>query len=421
MSPPLYGSIVKAKDKAFRYDIRRKLVADALKDGIKPTARAWGCSRNTVRLWLRRFKQQGWGALKEVSHAPGSCPHRTSPELEKRVVELRTSSGFGPLRLKMEFDLPCSKNAIARIVRQHGLARRRKTKRQKNNDLRAVKALLKPFETVQMDVKYLNDIPHYLPQMRAKPLPRFQYTIRDVRTGLLFLAYADQLSKTNACLAVQRFLAHLHSWGIETTEVTIQTDNGGEFDGQTITPLDRGFSATIEAAGAAQRFIPPGCPNANADVETTHNLIETEFFDRESFRNRRDFFGKVATWQLYFNAARKNSYQRWKTPLERLAQAAPQIDPRMILLVPSDLDTLMAAGPARRPSDVSAWAVSDTHKQSVDQLIALYNKHPPGGQHQPGHPAWSPQMRGRAAPAAGMGAGHGVENRRPQGTSLGLT
>ncbi len=377
---------MKAKDKAFRYGIRRRLVADALENGIKATARAWGCSRNTVRLWIRRFQQQGWKGLKEASHAPASCPHKTSPELEKRILELRARTQFGPLRLKMEFDLPCSKNAIARIVRRHGLARKRKTKRQKKNDLRAVKARLKPFETVQMDVKYLNDIPRYLPQMRAKPLPRFQYTIRDVRTGLLFLAYADQLSKTNACLAVHRFLAHLYSRGIDTTEVTIQTDNGGEFDGQRTVPADHGFTATVRAAGAAQRFIPPGCPNANADVETTHNLIETEFFDREDFRDRRDFFGKAATWQLYFNAARKNSYQNWKTPLERLARAAPELDPRIILLGPADLDTLMAAGPARRPSDVSAWAVSDTRKQSVEQLIAIYNKHPPGGQHQPGHP-----------------------------------
>ena len=174
--------MISAKDNRFRFDLRRRLVADARRIGIKPTARKWGCSRNTVRLWLRRYTRQGLQALKALSHAPHSCPHKSSTEIEKRILQLRKRTGYGPRRLKMEFDLAVGHNAIARILRERALTRKPKTKRQKKNDLRALKARLAPFERVQMDIKYLNDSAFYLPQMHSRGLPKYQYTIRDTRT-----------------------------------------------------------------------------------------------------------------------------------------------------------------------------------------------------------------------------------------------
>ena len=383
MPPPPYATMIKAKDQHHRFDLRRRLVADAKEIGIKQTSRCWCCSRNTVRLWLRRFNSDHLEGLKEHSHAPRSCPHKTPPETENRIIALRKRTAYGARRLKMEFDLSPSADAISRILRQHGLTRKPKTKRLKKNDLRRVKAALRAFQTVHMDVKYLNDIPHYLPQMRLRGLPKFQYTIRDVRTGLLFLAYADELSKTHACAAVSRFLQHLRCCGVKLPGVTIQTDNGAEFDGQLAPGSDRGFLYLIEDFfKAAHRFIPPGCSNANSDVETTHNLIETEFYEREHFRDLPEFLAKAWTYQCHFNFTRKNSYQHWKTPLERLHEAAPKIPTKIALLAPALLDNLLPAAPKRRPRTTS--------DQLIDELpaYAAPSANPPqGGQHQPGHPA----------------------------------
>src|SRR3990172_2457220 len=169
----------------------------------------------------------------------------------------------------MEFDLAVAHNAIARILKARGLTRRRKTKRLKKNDLRAVKARLAAFERVQMDIKYLNDIAFYLPQMRSRGLPAYQYTIRDTRTGLLFLAFANQISKSHTCACAARFLSHLKDCRLKLSEVTIQTDNGTEFDGQISATSDRGFGHLVEDLMNAQHgFIPPRSSNANADVET---------------------------------------------------------------------------------------------------------------------------------------------------------
>ena len=52
--------------------------------------------------------------------------------------------------------------------------------------------------------------------------------------------------------------------------------------------------------------------NANADVESSHRLIEDEFYSRESFSSIKDFLVKAPSYQLYFNFLRKNSYEKIK-------------------------------------------------------------------------------------------------------------
>jgi len=379
--------MAKVKDNRFRFDLRRRLVADARHIGIKPTARKWACSRNTVRLWLRRWRQHGLGGLKELSHAPHSCPHKSSGKIEHTIARLRNRTGYGPRRLKMEFDLPLGHNAIARILRERGLTRKRKTKRLKKNDLRQAKARLAAFERVQMDIKYLDDIAFYLPQMRSRGLPKYQYTIRDTRTGLLFLAFANHISKSHACACAARLLAHLKHCRLRLLDVTIQTDNGPEFDGQISATADRGFIHTVEQLGATHRFIPPGCPNANADVETSHQLIESEFYDRQRFNGPSDFLAKAWTYQCHFNLTRKNSYQSWRTPIQRLRQTGPQIPDKVALLAPVFLDNLLPAAPRRRRRTLT--------DQMLDNLTNGASRNPPGGQHQPGHPAGPTTPGGR--------------------------
>jgi len=386
MPPVSYSTMIKASDKEFRFEVRLRLAKDAIRDGIRPTARRWDCARNTVRRWKRRYEQEGLQGLRERSHAPHSCPHKIPAELEEKITELRRRSGFGPRRLKEEFDLPCGHGAIYRVLKEQDLIREKKTRRTKKNDLRDVKATLEAFEAVQMDVKYLTDISRLLPQIRHHDLPQYQYTIRDVRTGLLFVAYADHVTKSHACAAVARFLTHLERTGVDTSQVTVQTDNGSEFDGQLIHQNDRGFRHTVEEMmGASHRFIPPGCPNANADVETTHQLIEAEFYDRETFSDRSEFLARAWSWQAYFNLNRKNSYQGWRTPAGRLREAAPSLPEQICLLPPVDLDTLLPTSPNRRRESRTQEMLKHLNEPGPDP--------PPPGQHQPGQPELPASMR----------------------------
>jgi len=56
----------------------------------------------------------------------------------------------------------------------------------------------------------------------------------------------------------------------------------------------------IEALGPKVRYIPHHYPNANADVESSHRLIEDEFYSKHIFFSKNDFLNKVNTFLLFF-------------------------------------------------------------------------------------------------------------------------
>jgi hypothetical protein len=178
--------------------------------------------------------------------------------------------------------------------------------------------------------------------MQRNGLPRFQYTIRELSCGAQFLAYSNELSKTYATLGVERFLKHLQRYDVDTRQIIITTDLGCEFDGDTLHYRPESFHLTIQQTfGAEHRFNPPSCPNANADVESVHNTIEAELFDAQVFSSKADFFAKTTTYQLWYNAARKNSSRDYKSPADLLALKAPHLSPKIFLLHPIPLESLL--------------------------------------------------------------------------------
>jgi len=317
-----------------RYVLRQKIVAQARQQGVKATARAFGCSRNTVRRWVRRYRPGQPSSLAERSRRPHRCPQQTSPAVTGLVVRLRRQTGFGAERLKMEFQIPCSVGAIKRIIRQHGLVRARKNKSQTKRCLRSVKAQWRLFQQLVADTKYLQDIPYYWPQMRRWGLPLFQYTVREPVSGLCLTGYADERSKSYAVLLAERVSAHLAWHGVDLTQVEWQTDNGSEFleDDQ-----QRGLPSLVRTLGSGHHYIPPKAHTWQSDVETVHRLQEDEFFDREDFAGRPQFWAKVTTYWRYFNIARPNRNKEWKTPLQILRERNPRLDLAIASWRPLDL------------------------------------------------------------------------------------
>ena len=107
-------------------------------------------SKNTVRLWLRRFQEEGNDGLLDRRSGPNHILHKTSKESQAEVIKIRTMAPcYGPKRIKGFFGLEPSVGAIQRIIKDHGLVKKRRRKYQKKNDLRAIKALYKAFEKVQ--------------------------------------------------------------------------------------------------------------------------------------------------------------------------------------------------------------------------------------------------------------------------------
>lgn len=335
MSAPYFDLIREMRD---AYNHRLRLVESARARGIKPTARLFATTVPTVRKWLRRYQQQGPSGLGEASRAPHHQPRQTPPEIERHVVELRqTLPTFGARRLIREFDLPLSHRALERIWRAHGLMPKRRRKYQRKQDLAAIKATWRLFQQISADTKDLCDIPRFWPQAQALGLPAVQYTARDVRSGLLFLAFAQRRSAAASEVFAARIQRHLDRYGVSLRDLVWQTDNGGEFLGRHNAHGPRtGFPAAL---GSSQHVrIPPAAHTYQSDVETVHRLVEDEFFDLETFTSRGEFLAKAHTYQLYFNLARPNSHKENQSPWQIIERLAPRSPLQLCLLPPVFLD-----------------------------------------------------------------------------------
>jgi transposase len=307
------------------YNHRLRLVQSARQRGIKPTARLFQTTVPTVRKWLRRYQQRGPRGLIELSRAPHHQPGKTPTAVEERVIALRRQLfTFGARRLIREFELPLSHRALERIWRQHGLLKKRQRKYQRKQDLAHIKATWRVFQQISADTKDLNDIPRYWPQAQAFDLPVVEYTAREVRSGLLFWAFAQRRSAAASSVFAARIQQHLDRCGISLRDLVWQTDNGSEFiGGHDRRGHPTGFPSAL---GDSQHVrIPPAAHTFQSDVETVHRLVEDEFFDLESFSGRGDFLAKAFTYQLAPDQ-----------PLESLLLAATADQPCGSLARPGD-------------------------------------------------------------------------------------
>jgi transposase len=321
---------------------RLELVRYAREHGVKPAARAFGTTPKTVRKWLGRWQPGSLRGLQDRSRAPKAPARRLPEEACERALELkRRLPSWGAARIKRDFDLPLSDKAIRRCWRDAGLLKRKRRKHRTKQDLRAIKAAWRLCEQMDIDTKDLIDIPELWPQIRQYRLPKVQYTAREVVSGLQFLAYAEERSLAYATLFAEILLAHLQRCGVDLTGCRIQTDNGSEFIGAWNAREDSAFTRTVEAIpGLTHTTIPPAAHTWQADVETVHGLIEDEFYEVERFTARQDFLAKAATYTLWCNIARTNSYKRHNTPWGIIHDRDPTISPQIATLPPVFLDEL---------------------------------------------------------------------------------
>jgi hypothetical protein len=123
----LYTVMSRASQDLFA--LRHELVRYATARGIRAAMRRFGCARNTVRLWLRRW-QAGEDSFQNHSRRPRHQPARTPPVVEQAVVTARKKAPcFGARRLVDMFVPPVGKGAAHRIFRDHQPVRPRQRRR----------------------------------------------------------------------------------------------------------------------------------------------------------------------------------------------------------------------------------------------------------------------------------------------------
>ncbi len=343
MCPYKYYQVMKdSKDKKqWRYQMIQK----AFEIGIKPSARMFNTSKNVVNKWLRRFKTEGYASLEDRSHRPHHCPNETPIHVKEHVVALRnTYKRLGAEQVKTLEHLSLAPKTIRKIWREAGASSRKRPKKHiTKNNLRHVKKLYALFERMVEDTKDLDDIPEYYLQIKILNLPKIQYSFREVSCGILFLGFANERSLSHAHLFAIYINHFLKKFNALPETSSRQTDNGSEYIGAWNAKHSSAYTRAIESLdGQSHRTIFPGAHRMQSDVETIHNLMEMEFYEIESFKNRLDFFQKASCYQMFFNLHRPNSYKEHKTPWQLAQQKRPDLDKRLLMIPPVDLDKLLS-------------------------------------------------------------------------------
>lgn len=342
MRPYKYYHIMKqSKDKK---QLRYQMVQHALKQGIKPMARAFHTSPQTVRKWTNRFKAYGCDGLKDLSQRPHHSPLETPSYLKEQIIKLKDKyKRLGAEQIKVLENIPLAPKTMRKIWRDAGISSRKRPKKHiTKNNLREIKKQYKLFEKMVEDTKDLYDIPEYWPQMKTLDLPKVQYTFREVSCGILFLGFANQRSLTHAYLFAIYINHFLKKFKALPESSTRQTDNGGEYIGAWNAKKPSAYTLAVESLqGQRHKTIFPGAHRMQSDVETIHNLMELEFYEIEHFADRKDFMSKAHTYQLFFNLQRPNSYKEHKTPWQLTREKNPHLDKRLLMIPPVDLDILL--------------------------------------------------------------------------------
>lgn len=314
--------IVKVMDNKFNF--RLEMVRYAQKHNISEAGRVFDRTRTTVRKWCNRYKQEGLSGLNDRSSRPHHSPNKTSQnDIDKIIKKKKRMKHIGAERLHNEFGIQQSARTIQKYCRQAGLGRKRKSKRGQQRDLREWKeANFEPLRYWGVDTKDCSDIPYYVERIYNGGFPRYLYQARDIRTNMLYSAYAYEQTNENSTKFITNLFNHLSSLGIPLDEVTIQTDNGTEFarNGKDLTEKSQ-FEKAIEQVESTHTRIPVGEKNYQSDVERANGLIEYELLEIERWKTKSELVGKTTAWEYYFNRVRPNSYQQNKTPYKRLKEA----------------------------------------------------------------------------------------------------
>ena len=102
---------------------RINIVKDAKRIGIKPTARKYKTSPQTVRKWMKRFDEEKKPGLRDKSKRPKSCPNEIKKYWYFKIEDIcnwatNNNKRINAAMIKRKHNIPYSKNTILKVMRE---------------------------------------------------------------------------------------------------------------------------------------------------------------------------------------------------------------------------------------------------------------------------------------------------------------
>lgn len=311
--------------------LRIALVQHALEHGVKPAARAFGTTPQTVRLWLGRYRRDGVAGLKERSHRLQKAHlQRTPAAVEARVVALHlTKLSLNRIAaLLREEGVPISSKTVGKILRRQQLLGGSSAPAPRREP-----APRRPFDEVQLDVTDLYRACDCRPQIDAGALPRYGFSLRDSATGAGFIAYARVLGAANVRCFVERTLRHLRAFGLRPRVLhTLEGSVCAEHK------LDRALVDVLLEHAVVPNLLPVAEAELLRSVASFDRLLEREFYHRTTFADEGELLARAWAFARWFNLERRDQ-KRQRSPLELARRQLPGVTPQALVLEPIRLDS----------------------------------------------------------------------------------
>jgi putative transposase len=268
----------------------------------------YGVSRQTGYKWLRRFRDQGYLGLVELSRRPSASPNTSSEEIVQAILDLRNRHPtWGAQKISrvlartLGADAP-AKTTVGRLLRRLGKIRTRRP------PVRVWNLESKPL----LDVRAPNDLWtidfkgwwRALNGERCEPL-----TIRDACSRMVLAVNVVACTRGHVVRRVLERLFRKHG-----TPKAILMDNGSPW----ISPQARGgltrLTVWLVSLGIRLHRSRPGAPQDNGGHERMHkDMVELQLSPACSRRAQQ---AACDRWLIEFNHVRPHDALGGKTPAE---------------------------------------------------------------------------------------------------------
>jgi transposase InsO family protein len=273
----------------------------------REVARSYGVSKSWVAVLVSRYRSGGYGAVQPRSRAPNRVPHRTSAEVEDRIVAMRKDladegldAGAETIRYHLERiggSVP-SVSTIWRILKRRGFVTPQPHKRPRSSWNRFEAAL--PNECWQSDVTH--------------------WRLAD-RTGVEIINIIDDHSRlcvgsraftvVSSPDVVATFRGAAARWGLPAAMLS---DNGCVY-----TASHRGGRSAMESEllglGIAFRHSRPYHPQTQGKVERFHQTLKSHLAKQPAAADLAELQAQLDRFVAYYNAIRPHRARGRSTPL----------------------------------------------------------------------------------------------------------
>ena len=313
---------------------------------VAATSRAFGITRSVVYNILKKDQE---GDLSDRPKAPRHQPNKTPSAVEERVIAAKNKTRLGPKRLSIYLakyaGITIPYGTIRHILRRnrpqinYGLKgyRRRAEKRPFVDWYSA-----KPFEIVQLDVKYIRDLKaltrEQILHLDHYGIPNYQWGAMDVNSRFKLVAYSRERSWTNGLCFYLWVISWLRSHGV-SSDIIFTVDNGEEFGGKSwlkvaeLRKLIKGFGCRL-----VQNH--KGHPEENAHLERSHRTDDEEFYIPRALQitSEETLLDEALGYLYYYNNLREHSSLSYQTPYQTLKHRLPHVSDDIRFVIPIMLD-----------------------------------------------------------------------------------